>query len=191
VGLAVIADVHHAEGKSFADQELLKRETSFSTFRQMKVLMVSWNADSARPDSLTGEAANVNFLHDALQSVESPDIISFGLQEVIDLESRRMTAKNVLLGKKKDDGGLSEKVTGAYKRWHDRLLLAVRLAMPPDAPYSVVHTESLVGMFSCIFVKNTERLALQDVAVTTIKRGMGGRYGNKVRSCCCSSLSGG
>jgi len=48
--------------------------------------------------------------------------------------------------------------------------------------YSVVYTESLVGLFSCILMKTSERFGLRDVAVTTIKRGMGGRYGNKVRT---------
>ena len=144
--------------------------------------MVSWNCDSSRPDSLNGEPQNFNFLNEALHSVDSaPDIIVFGFQEVIDLESRKMVAKNVLLGgKKKTDDGLSEKVTGAYKRWHDRLVLAVRAAMPKDVVYCVAHTESLIGLFSCIFVKNTERPSFDDVSITTIKRGMGGRYGNKV-----------
>ena len=144
--------------------------------------MVSWNCDSSRPDSLNGEPQNFNFLNEALHSVDSPpDIIVFGFQEVIDLESRKMVAKNVLLGgKKKTDDGLSEKVTGAYKRWHDRLVLAVRAAMPKDVAYCVAHTESLIGLFSCIFVKNTERPSFDDVSITTIKRGMGGRYGNKV-----------
>ncbi|KAF8994335.1 Endonuclease/exonuclease/phosphatase [Cyathus striatus] len=115
-----------------------------------------------------------------LDCVESPDIIAFGFQEVIDLEPRKMTAKNVLLGsKKKEDMGLSEKVTGAYRRWYDRLVSVVRASMPPDVKYSVVHTESLVGLFSCIFIKASERERLSDVAVTTVKRGMGGRYGNK------------
>lgn len=167
------------------DKELWKQEPSFSKFRDLRLLIVSWNADSARPDTLSGDAANINFLHDVLHSVDSPDIISFGLQEVIDLESRKMAAKNVLLGNKKNGGegglsGLSDKVTGAYKRWYDALLLAVRMAMPPQCPYSVIHTESLVGLFTCIFVKNTERGSLKDLAITTIKRGMGGRYGNKV-----------
>ena len=83
--------------------------------------MVSWNCDSARPDSLNSEPQNYNLLNDALHSVDSPpDIIVFGFQEVIDLESRKTVAKNVLLGdkKKKTDDGLSEKVMGAYKRWH-------------------------------------------------------------------------
>ncbi|GLB33204.1 putative inositol polyphosphate phosphatase, catalytic domain [Lyophyllum shimeji] len=164
-----------------ADEELWKQEQSFTTTRDLKVLLISWNCDAARPDSLAGEAANVNFLTEALRSIESPDIISFGFQEVIDLESRKMAAKNVLLGSKKklEDGGLSEKVTGAYRRWYDRLLIALRQAMPPDEQYSVVHTESLIGLFTCVLVKNSERGHLRDASITTIKRGMGGRYGNK------------
>jgi hypothetical protein len=148
----------------------------------MKVLLVSWNIDSAKPDALNAIPDNINFLHNVLSSVDSPDIISFGLQEVIDLENRKMAAKSVLLGGKSrtTDGAISQRVTTSYKKWYDRLILAVRLAMPPDAPYTVVHTENLVGLFSCIFVKDTQRNNLRDIALTTIKRGMGGRYGNKV-----------
>ena len=144
---------------------------------------MSWNLDSAKPDALIGTAENVNLLHDVLSSVDAPDIIAFGLQELIDLESRKMAAKSVLLGgKKRDtDGAISQRVTTSYKKWYDKLILAIRLAMPPDTPYTVIHTENLVGLFSCIFVKDTQRQSLRDVALTTIKRGMGGRYGNKVR----------
>lgn len=160
----------------------MKREHEFSTFRDLNVLIVSWNLDSAKPDALNGTSENINFLHEALTSVDSPDIIAFGLQELIDLESRKMAAKTVLLGNKNrnPDGALSQKVTTSYKKWYDRLVLAVRLAMPPDTPYTVIHTENLVGLFSCIFVKDTQKISLRNVAITTIKRGMGGRYGNKV-----------
>jgi hypothetical protein len=165
----------------FLEEELYKREASFSQTREMKILFISWNCDAARPDALTGDPANINFLSDALLSCESPDIVVFGLQEVIDLESRKMTAKNVILGgKKKEDGGLSDKVTGAYKRWYERFQLAMRQIMPLETPYSVVHSESLVGLFSCIFIKQSERHRLREPLITMIKRGMGGRYGNKV-----------
>ena len=161
----------------------MKSDASFSSFRDLSVLVVSWNCNSARPDSLNGDAQNCSFLNDALLSVDSPpDIIVFGFQEVIHLESRRMVAYNVLLGgKKQTDDRLSEDlVTGAYKRWHNRLVLAVRAAMPKDVTYCLTHTESLIGLFSCIFVKDTERQTFDDVSVSTIKRGMGGWYGNKV-----------
>ncbi|KAF9236877.1 Endonuclease/exonuclease/phosphatase [Melanogaster broomeanus] len=168
-------------GADWVAQELLKREHAFSTFRDINVLIVSWNVDAAKPDALTTDTENINFLQNVLMSVDSPDIISFGFQEMIDLESRKMAAKTVLLGGKKkgEDGKISEKVTSSYKRWHDRLVQAVKLAMPIDSPYTVVHTESLVGLFMCVFVKNTERVLLKDGAITTIKRGMGGMYGNK------------
>lgn len=169
-----------------SDKELVKHEQAFSTFRTLKVLVVSWNCDSARPDSLDGDPANLSFLNDVLQSVDRPDIISFGLQEVIDLESRKVAAKNVFVGgtsKKRDEGalaGLSDKVTRAYKRWYEHLVMAVRMAMPPDCPYSVLHTDSLVGLFTCVFVKHSERSLVKDNVITSVKRGMGGRYGNKV-----------
>ncbi|KAJ7174548.1 Endonuclease/exonuclease/phosphatase [Mycena filopes] len=173
----------------WVDLELMKREASFSKFRDLSVLIITWNADSARPDSLTGDPANINFLHDALTSVDCPDIITFGFQEVVDLESRKMVAKNVLLGRKdKQDAsvalitglsGLSEKVTTAYRKWYEYLLLAIRLAMPAQVPYTALHTESLVGLFTCVFVKNSERMSIKDNVITSMKRGMGGRYGNK------------
>ncbi|THH10067.1 hypothetical protein EW146_g8482 [Bondarzewia mesenterica] len=167
-------------GTDWIDNSLLKREKEFSTFRNLNVLIVSWNVDASKPDALMGSPDNLNFLSDVLKALDSPDIISFGWQEVIDLESRKMAAKSVLMGKKKGaDSGISEKVSSSYKRWHDRLVLAVRLAMPPDTPYTVIHTENLVGLFSCIFVKQKERVSLRHVAVATVKRGMGGRYGNK------------
>jgi hypothetical protein len=102
----------------------------------------------------------------------------------------------MLFGKKKDEQKLSDGVSSSYRLWHDRLVQAVRLAMPPECPYTVVHTGDMVGvsspcsssapsltkylqLFSCIFVKNSERAGLRDVALTTVKTGMGGRYGNK------------
>lgn len=75
----------------------------------------------------------------------------------------------------------AHKVSRSYRMWYERLVYAVRVAMPPDSPYSVVHTENLVGLFSCIFIRNSERASLRDMAITTVKRGMGGHYGNKVR----------
>ncbi|CAK5264612.1 unnamed protein product [Mycena citricolor] len=171
------------------DIELMKREASFSTFRDLSVLIISWNCDSAKPESLTGDAANINFLHDALTSVGCPDIICFGFQELVDLESRRLVAKNVLLGRKdKQDvsvaqitglSGLSDKVSTSYRKWYEHLVHAVRLAMPAQVPYTAIHTESLVGLFSCVFVKNSERTSIKDNVITSMKRGMGGRYGNK------------
>ncbi|KAI5116766.1 hypothetical protein M0805_004983 [Coniferiporia weirii] len=168
-------------GVDWIDNGLLKRESSFSSFRPLKVLVVSWNVDAAKPDALNGCVENTYLLEDVLHSVDAPDIIVFGFQELIDLESRKMAAKTVLLGSKKKapDGSISEKVSRSYRMWHDHLVRAVRLAMPTDCPYTAVHTDNLVGLFTCIFIKSSERKDLKDVAITTVKRGIGGMYGNK------------
>ncbi len=91
------------------DLELSRRDVEFSTFRPLNVLVVSWNVDAAKPDALNSGQENTNFLQSVLHSVDSPDIIVFGFQELIDLESRKMAAKTVLLGSKKKsaDGSIS------------------------------------------------------------------------------------
>jgi hypothetical protein len=160
----------------------VKNESAFSDFQDVTALVVSWNCDSARPDYLNDEPRNANFFTEVFDSTTTPpDIISFSFQEVIDLESRKMAAKNMLLGGKKKDDALSDRVTGAYKRWHDKLSSVVKEKFGPlGVEYTAVNTESLVGLFSCIFLKNTKEFVCRDKSITAIKRGMGGRYGNKV-----------
>ncbi|KAG5724449.1 putative inositol polyphosphate 5-phosphatase C9G1.10c [Termitomyces sp. T112] len=168
-------------GLDWVDEELLKYEHTFAKTRHLKVLVVSWNVGAARPESLaTGDPVNVNFLCDALRSIKSPDIISFGFQEVIDLESRKLAARNLLASSSRNEDGLSDRVSSAYRRWNDHLIMALRQAIP-DVSYSVIHTHSLVGLFSCILIKDSEmeRGTIKEPHITHIKRGMGGRYGNK------------
>ena len=91
-----------------AEQELLKREAEFSTFRHMSVLIVSWNVDSNKPEALSGTVENLNFLTNVLQSMDRPDFIVFGFQELINLESRKMAAKTVLLGQEQGRGRVDQ-----------------------------------------------------------------------------------
>ncbi|KAM0792295.1 hypothetical protein ACM66B_004984 [Microbotryomycetes sp. NB124-2] len=164
--------------EDWLDAELNMRQPEFCTYRTIRTLCVTWNIDASKPTDLVGTADNLNFLHDVLSSIESPDIISFGFQEMIDLEDKKLTAKSMLIGKKQS-GGFSDGVSSSYRVWHDKLVQAVRLAMPPDTPYTVVHVADMIGLFSCIFVKTSEAVALRDTAKLTVKTGMGGRYGNK------------
>ncbi|KAG1741308.1 hypothetical protein EDB19DRAFT_1973184 [Suillus lakei] len=79
--------------------ELLKRESEFSSFRTINVLVVSWNVDATKPEVLTDDMANLTFLNDALTSVSpSPDIIFFGFQELVDLESCQTTNSSLYKG---------------------------------------------------------------------------------------------
>lgn len=220
------------------ERELLKREAEFSTYRKIKVQICSWNIDSCKPADLHGDTVNIEFLNNAISSsidpaITSPDppeIIVFGFQEVVDLENKKVTAsewsdhsenqgyatrlltrmvpESMLLGKKKADQLFQDQVSHQYMRWHDRIVQAVRTAMPATAPYTVLHAESMVGvgagrqpspnnprhklmlvrpkpqLFTCIFIRDSEKPNLSDLAGQTVKTGMRGRYGNKVRGFC-------
>lgn len=172
-------------GQGWVENELIKNEPSFSSFQDISLLLLTYNLSACRPDDLNRPAhpQNAIFFNEVFASVaEPPDILAFSFQEVVDLEKRRVMTKSVLLNatsQRKQDA-LSERVTGNYKRWHDKLVQVVRTAYAPlGIEYEVVHVESLVGLFSCVFVKKTDRFRVRDVMITSIKRGLGGRYGNK------------
>jgi hypothetical protein len=52
--------------------------------------------------------------------------------------------------------------------------------MPANQGYTLLHTSSMVGLFSCIFVKTSLRSRIKQVHTAEVKRGMGGLHGNKV-----------
>lgn len=87
------------------------------------------------------------------------------------------------MGKKKGDALFQDQVSHQYIRWHDRLVQAVRAGMPASAPYTVLHAENLVGLLSLVFIRNSEKENISDVAKISVKTGMGGRHGNKGAIC--------
>lgn len=68
-----------------------------------------------------------------------------------------------------------------YRDWRDHLVRSIEDHMPANESYAVLHTASMVGLFSCVFVKASSRPRISSVHGVEIKRGMGGLHGNKVR----------
>lgn len=52
----------------------------------------------------------------------------------------------MLLGKKKTEAKFTDGISSSYRVWHDKLVQAVRLNMPPECPYTVVHVGDLIGV---------------------------------------------
>lgn len=52
--------------------------------------------------------------------------------------------------------------------------------MPHNEPYHRLHTASMMGLFSCVFVKASQYKFINNVCAGEIKRGLGGLHGNKV-----------
>jgi hypothetical protein len=67
-------------------------ETSFCEFEQLKTLVMTWNAGASTPHSLRYAEQDSTFLRSLLRESDSPDILVFGFQELIDLEDKKTTA---------------------------------------------------------------------------------------------------
>lgn len=67
-----------------------------------------------------------------------------------------------------------------YRDWRDYLVRCIEDNMPSDQPYHLLHVANMVGLFSCVFVKTSERGHISNVSAAEVKRGMGGLHGNKV-----------
>ncbi|KAH7090022.1 hypothetical protein BKA62DRAFT_677314 [Auriculariales sp. MPI-PUGE-AT-0066] len=161
------------------------REEAFCEYRQADTLFDHTNGGNV--------AGNRRFLDDLVRDAQAPEIVVFGFQEVVDLDDRAVTAKTVLLGKNKPKSNgaaangntvlteVESHITPRYRAWQDAMARALARALP-GTPYAVVAVQQLVGLFSVAFVRRDqmgEGMGLRDVAVGVVKRGLGGRWGNK------------
>jgi hypothetical protein len=71
---------------------MVARENEYCRFRDVKILICSWNIDASKPADLEKSDNDTLFLRSWFNSTESPDIIFVGFQEIIDLESKKMNA---------------------------------------------------------------------------------------------------
>ncbi len=81
-------------------------------------------------------------------------------------------------GSKKKDAYDQEHMSRQYREWRDFLTRTVDTYTPVDQPYRLLHTSSMVGLFTCVFIKASEHV--RNVNSAEVKRGMGGLHGNKV-----------
>lgn len=89
--------------------------------------------------------------------------------------------ENLLKSRHKDAYG-HEHLSSVYRGWRDYLTECVEDGSGQAASYSLLHTASLVGLFTCVFVKSSLRAHISDVQASEVKTGMGGLHGNKVRN---------
>ncbi|WQF79578.1 Putative endonuclease/exonuclease/phosphatase, WD40/YVTN repeat-like-containing domain superfamily [Colletotrichum destructivum] len=160
------------------ETEMKAMDTQYCEFQDLKVLCMTWNAGASTPHSLRYAQEDAEFIKSLLTANSSPDILVFGFQELVDLEDKTATAKRFLKVKKKE-GSDQERMSHQYRDWRDFLLKSLDEYMPPDCLYHLLHTATLVGLFTCIFVKSTLRDRIQNLSAAEVKRGMGGLHGNK------------
>jgi hypothetical protein len=95
VGPFLDLGINDSDSKLCVETQMHDKESEYCSFRDLKILISSWNIDSSKPGDLTGSYENQSFFEQCLSSVESPDIIVFGWQEMIDLNNRKLTASTL------------------------------------------------------------------------------------------------
>lgn len=181
-----------------SETELQANDSSFCDFEDMTALVMTWNAGASTPHSLRYAADDSIFFQTLLQSSNSPDILVFGFQELIDLEDKKTTASEYranclefscsdegistesFFKSKKKDASEQEHMGHQYRDWRDYLVRCLDDFGSNDGLYHMVHSATLVGLFTCVFVKDRLRERIKGVSGLEVKRGMGGLHGNKV-----------
>ena len=161
------------------DARMSEHDGEYCTFREISAAVLTWNAGASKPYYLEKTKEDNNFFREYMSDPRGPpDIFVFGFQELVDLEDKKVTAKSFFKSKKKDTNEL-EHMSSQYRAWRDHLTRCVEDFMPPKNPYVLLHTASLVGLFTCVFVKSSLRSSIKHVHTAEVKRGMGGYHGNK------------
>lgn len=74
---------------------MLTNIPDYSTSKETKIMICSWNMDAVKPDALTDW--DVEKVHEWLNGMTDPDIIMIGAQEIVDLASKAITASKSLV----------------------------------------------------------------------------------------------
>lgn len=164
--------------QDWLDDRMRLRDEEFCSFEEVTASVFTWNAGASTPSSLRVDQRDNAFFRQLLSAHEAPDLFIFGFQELVDLEDKKMTAKSFFKSKKKDSFD-NEKMSHQYRAWRDHLVRSLSELMPSDCPYTLLQTASLVGLFSCVFIKTSLRTRVKQHHGAELKRGMGGLHGNK------------
>ncbi|KAM0792245.1 hypothetical protein ACM66B_004939 [Microbotryomycetes sp. NB124-2] len=164
--------LHFWDGLLSQDWEsriLDSQASSYSTSTHLKLAHLTFNVGAAHPSKLSELAAleGHDLLHDFLDPLHDYDIISFGFQEVVDLEDVHLAFQIALFASPEHP------MTDRYRKWRK----SIKSAVGPDM--TLLWDGSLVGLYSCIFVKRSLKPRMKDVAHVVKKTGLDGDWGNK------------
>ena len=155
---------------------LHEQDSDYSSFRELCAAVATWNVGAASPLTLKID----DFIAEAINAQDPPELLVFGFQEVIDLEDKGVATKGILgFAKKKEPPKADQYQGGVYREWRDYLHKTINRATSPNHNYTELSTSHLIGLFQCVFIRSDERSNIHGLSTTNVKCGMGGHYGNK------------
>jgi len=134
---------------------LKQNQAEFTTYQNLNIFICTWNVADFTPSKDFDLMGVFNF-----EGQNLPDIVSFGLQEYIEL-----TASNVVVGSG----------TTADLLWRDCILH--NLSQLQD--YILLSKETLVGLLSLVFIRKDLLGRVSNINVDIVKTGLAGTLGNK------------
>ncbi|KAI9497417.1 Endonuclease/exonuclease/phosphatase [Zychaea mexicana] len=154
-------------------QQMEKFRADYSVEQDTRILICSWNIDANKPEKLPYNDDQLVRAWLSGMRDPDPDIIVVGIQEIVDLESKKQTARSLFASRKKIETlqEADELLTHRYTLWHDYLARVIADNYGRGA-YTVIKTDQLVGLFSCIFVRSSELRRVSAVESTVVKTGM-------------------
>jgi endonuclease/exonuclease/phosphatase family metal-dependent hydrolase len=166
--------------KDWLAANLREHESEFCIFHEVTASILTWNIGASKPSALWHNPDDSAFFRQYLKSFNTPpDILVFGLQELVDLEDKKQTAKSFFKGIKKSSSAEHEKLSHQYRVWQDHVTRAIDEHLSQFATYQVLQTAELVGLFTLILVKDSIRPHISRVDKAQVKLGFHGMHGNK------------
>uniref|UniRef100_A0A8C2LFR8 Synaptojanin-2 n=1 Tax=Cricetulus griseus TaxID=10029 RepID=A0A8C2LFR8_CRIGR len=185
IKLLLVGDVYNEEstdkGRMLLDNTALlvtprilkamtERQSEFTNFKRVQIAVGTWNVNGGKQfrSNLLGTAELTDWLLDApqlsgaadWQGDGSPaDIFAVGFEEMVELSA----------------GNIVNASTTNRKMWGEQL----QKAISRSHRYILLTSAQLVGVCLYIFVRPYHVPFIRDVAIDTVKTGMGGKAGNK------------
>ncbi|KAL9129500.1 MAG: hypothetical protein Q9217_002060 [Psora testacea] len=154
------------------ESDMQEHDVRYCAFREVSAHIVTWNAGAATPTHLRYEEADSKFFYDMFCTHEPADLLVFGFQELVDLEDKKLTAKTLFKGNRKKDPAEQEHMSHQHRAWRDYLIQCVEDTMPSHEPYQLLHTANMVGLFSCVFIKTSQRNRVRKINAGEVKRAL-------------------
>ncbi|KAM9233292.1 synaptojanin-2 isoform 1-T1 [Dugong dugon] len=147
-----------------------ERQSEFTNFKRIRIAMGTWNVNGGKQfrSNLLGTGELTDWLLDSpklsgvaeFQDDYSPaDIFAVGFEEMVELSA----------------GNIVNASTTNRKMWGEQL----QKAISRSHRYILLTSAQLVGVCLFIFVRPYHVPFIRDVAIDTVKTGMGGKAGNK------------
>uniref|UniRef100_A0A8C0XQE6 Synaptojanin-2 n=1 Tax=Castor canadensis TaxID=51338 RepID=A0A8C0XQE6_CASCN len=174
VKLLLVGDVHNEEstdkGRMLLGSLRIPKSSEFTNFKRVRIAMGTWNVNGGKQfrSNLLGTAELTDWLLDApqlsgaadFQDDSSPaDVFAVGFEEMVELSA----------------GNIVNASTTNRKMWGEQL----QKALSRSHRYILLTSAQLVGVCLYIFVRPYHVPFIRNVAIDTVKTGMGGKAGNK------------